>query len=60
MLAIIALQTVKGRQEQAAMLRMGGFSHREMAEMLETSENGISVLLYQAKQKKAKRMDGSD
>jgi DNA-directed RNA polymerase specialized sigma24 family protein len=59
MLAILALQSFKGRPEQAAMLRTGGFTHTEIAEMLDTNEQGVSSLLYQAKQKKGK-MNGTD
>jgi DNA-directed RNA polymerase specialized sigma24 family protein len=60
MLGIIALQTVKGRPEQAWMLRTGGFSNAEIAEMLDTSDNGVSVLLYKAKQKRASKLNGAD
>lgn len=60
MLGILALQNLKGRPEQASMLRSGGFTHKEIAEMLDTSENGVSVLLYTAKQKKEKKANASD
>lgn len=54
MLAILALQHIKGRSEQATMLRIGGFSHNEIAQMLDTSEQAVSSLLYQAKQKRGR------
>jgi DNA-directed RNA polymerase specialized sigma24 family protein len=60
MLGIIAIQSVKGKVDQAALLRSGGFSHGEIADILGVSENSVSVFLYQAKQKKGKKLNGSD
>ena len=59
-LGILAIQNLKSRTEQATLLRAGGFSRAEIADILDTSENGVSVLLYQAKQKKEKLQSGSD
>jgi DNA-directed RNA polymerase specialized sigma24 family protein len=59
LLAILALQNFKGRPEQAAMLRTAGFTHTEIGEMLDTNEQGVSSLLYQAKQKRGK-MNAAD
>jgi DNA-directed RNA polymerase specialized sigma24 family protein len=60
MLGILAIQSVKGRPQQASMLRSGGFTLKEIADLLDTSDNGVSALLYQARQKKGQRLNGSD
>ena len=60
MLGILALQSVKGKMDQVVLLRAGGFSNAEIGEMLDISENSVSVFIYEAKQKKGKKINGAN
>jgi hypothetical protein len=61
LLGLIAIQNIRTKPEQAALLRGAGFTIPEMVEILDLPDNNAaSVLLYQAKQKKAKKTDATD
>ncbi len=63
---VLALMLVKGMKSGEAILTLSraGFQAREVAEMLGTSANTVSVTLYQAKQagkkKKSRSKRGED
>jgi DNA-binding CsgD family transcriptional regulator len=46
--------------DQVVLLRAGGFTNVEISEMLDISENSVSVFNYQAKQKKGRKINGTD
>lgn len=61
LLGLIAIQNIRSKPEQASLLRGAGFTIPEMAEMMDLQDNNaVSVLLYQAKLKKAKKTDATD
>jgi DNA-directed RNA polymerase specialized sigma24 family protein len=60
MLGILAVQNVRGKVEQVVLLRSGGFSIPEIAEMLDLPQNTVSVRLYTAKQKGQKGRANDD
>lgn len=60
MLGMLAVQSVKNHSERVLLLKAGGFTHKEIADMLGITENGVSVFLYQAKQKRGKKTDVPD
>jgi hypothetical protein len=58
LLGLIAIQSIRSKPEQVTLLRGAGFTIPEMMEMLDLPDsNSVSVLLYQAKIRKAKRTD---
>jgi len=60
MLGILATQNVKAKMDQVVLLRAGGFTNAEIGEMLDISENSVSVFIYDAKQKKGKKANATN
>jgi hypothetical protein len=58
LLGLIAIQGIKWKPAQTMMLRGAGFTNAEMAEMLDITDNAVSVLIYTAK--KGKKADATD
>ena len=57
LLALILVETMRDstQKQRAVRLRSAGFSNKEIAELLQTSPQGINQLLYEARKSKAQR-----
>jgi orotate phosphoribosyltransferase-like protein len=54
LLALLLVQNIKGKKEQAVHLSLAGFSNVEIADILQTSNATISQLLYESRKSRRK------
>lgn len=55
LLGLLVVQKMEQKTDQALLLKSAGFQNSEIGELLDMSDNHVSVTLYQARKKPKRR-----